>query len=344
MLRIDKNIERENELQGLEKYSVYGNIKNVPSAHCSSIIQLSNGDLYVVFFAGQFEKSPDVKIYGSRLKLEYQKPNVESIWSEPKVIAFTPDHSSGNPVIYETPSGRLALLWQSMHHGKVIGAGWSVCTIKIQFSDDQGQNWSDWKFLRKNWFMIIRNRPIITENGEFLLPIHRELGKYNCQFFHNKDLELKSKWKIKGCISAKNTGLLEPCVVKLHGNKILCLIRSAGVKRIHLSRSNDNGYNWSKPIALDLPNPNSQMDAIMLKSGNIIIAFNNQESGRNNLSVALSEDQGDSWKKITILHQDKEISAHYPSMVQTKDGIIHMSYTDNRDRIGYFRFNEKNFN
>lgn len=327
-------------MANFESFSVYDKIEGVPSAHCSSLMQLSNGDMLCAFYAGQYEKCPDVKIYLSRLKPEYQKFGTVAKWSEPKVVAYTPDQSSGSPVLYETPSQRLFLFWQSMHHDRLIKGGWSVCNIKYQISTDFGETWSNWKYLRRMWFMIMRSNPIITQSNTFIMPIHREFGKYNCQFYRSKDIELNTLPKIKRKIVSKNTGLLEPCIIQLNDGKLVCIMRSNPVKRIHIAFSTDDGLHWTTPKATQLPNPNSQVHGIILRNGNVLIAFNNQEKGRTNLSIAVSKDGCKSWTNIKTIFQHETKTYHYPSLYQTADGIIHLNYTDNRDRIGYCRFTE----
>ena len=48
-----------------EQFDIYNEIPGVPSCHCSSLIWLPNGKLFCAFFAGQYEKAPDVAIWGS---------------------------------------------------------------------------------------------------------------------------------------------------------------------------------------------------------------------------------------------------------------------------------------
>jgi len=327
------------DMNEIEKFSIYDKITGVPSAHCSSIIKLSNGDMICVFYAGQYEKSPDVKIYLSRLNKDYQFFGTEAKWTKPQVIAYTPNHSSGNPVLYETPSKRLYLFWQSMHNGNIIKGGWSVCSIKFQWSEDFGYNWTSWQYLRRLWGYVLRCRPIITKNGKFILPVHREFFNYICRFYISNDKELKSIPILHGKIESKQTGLLEPCILE-YNDHLICFMRSNKIKKIHISYSFDDGLNWSKPESLNLPNPNSQIDAIKLKNNDILMAFNNQEHGRTNLSIAISNDGGKTWPIIKTILEDKYKirEYHYPSLLDTSDKIIHLTYTDNRERIGYLRF------
>ena len=56
---------------------------------------------------------------------------------------------------------------------------------------------------------------------------------------------------------------------------------------------------------------------------------------RSPLSIALSLDQGDTWpiKRVLQLHDDNSSAVgeySYPSLLQTADGLIHVTYTYDR--------------
>ena len=81
-----------------------------------------------------------------------------------------------------------------------------------------------------------------------------------------------------------------------------------------------------------LPNPNSGIDAVRLKDGRSLVVYNHTTNGRTPLNVAVSEDAGKSWKSAAVLERDPgEYS--YPAVIQTSDGLVHITYTWNRLRI-----------
>jgi predicted neuraminidase len=117
----------------------------------------------------------------------------------------------------------------------------------------------------------------------------------------------------------------------------------------------DDGRTWSTLTATDLPNPNSGTDAITLKDGRQLVIYNHSEGTvrqtdgpilkpRRILNLAVSED-GDIWKPVlTFEHetgpQPKEVARKrhfgeysYPAMIQTKDGLVHIVYTYNREGV-----------
>lgn len=104
--------------------------------------------------------------------------------------------------------------------------------------------------------------------------------------------------------------------------------------RMQKTVSHDNGMTWSIPKDDILPNPGAGFDMVTLANGDWLIAFNDQEDGRSDLTVAISDDEGQSWKwKKRIEHDDrgeKATSSHYPSVIADKDGRIHVIYSYHR--------------
>ena len=80
-----------------------------------------------------------------------------------------------------------------------------------------------------------------------------------------------------------------------------------------------------------LPNPNSGIDAVTLRDGRQLIVYNHANRGRSPLNVALSLD-GKTWQAALVLESEPgEYS--YPAVIQSADGLVHITYTWKRQRI-----------
>lgn len=83
--------------------------------------------------------------------------------------------------------------------------------------------------------------------------------------------------------------------------------------------------------ATSLVNPNSGIDAVMLKDGRALLVYNDTPKGRSPLTVATSRD-GREWTNIATLESEPgEYS--YPAVIQGSDGRVHVTYTWKRQRI-----------
>jgi len=60
--------------------------------------------------------------------------------------------------------------------------------------------------------------------------------------------------------------------------------------------------------------------------------FSNGKGARTPLNVAVSKD-GKNWEAALVLEDSPVSQYSYPSVIQTKDGMVHIVYTWRRERI-----------
>jgi hypothetical protein len=60
------------------------------------------------------------------------------------------------------------------------------------------------------------------------------------------------------------------------------------------------------------------------------MVYNDLTNGRWSLALSLSDDEGRTWPitRHVVRNTEKKGSYHYPSLLQTRDGKIHVLYTD----------------
>ena len=128
-------------------------------------------------------------------------------------------------------------------------------------------------------------------------------------------------------------GAIQPTLAQNKDGSITILMRDNGPapKRLQRSVSKDGGFTWSTVNDTDIPNPGTAADVVVLKSGNWALVHNDVEEGRHRMSVWLSEDEGKTWpyrKVIVNGEPGSAVRGHYPAIIQGKDGMIHISYTN----------------
>ncbi len=125
--------------------------------------------------------------------------------------------------------------------------------------------------------------------------------------------------------------LNQPTVVRKKDGTLVAYMREEGdlMKRVLRSVSTDEGETWSPADYTDIPNSNASLEVIALKDGRWVMAYNDTEEGRSTLALSMSDDEGESWKWTRHLELQPGGSFHYPSLIQSRDGLIHITYTHN---------------
>jgi predicted neuraminidase len=139
---------------------------------------------------------------------------------------------------------------------------------------------------------------------------------------------------------SSQSGLIQPALVPLRGDRVLMMLRDRGAERsVHTAYSDDNGWTWSAAEPSNLPNPDAAIDALRLRDGRILLVYNHAASGRENLRLAISNDEGRTWRAGAILEDTAHREYSYPNLVEDRRGRIHLTYTWERKRIKHVAFN-----
>ncbi|UCD27715.1 MAG: exo-alpha-sialidase, partial [Planctomycetota bacterium] len=133
-------------------------------------------------------------------------------------------------------------------------------------------------------------------------------------------------------------GIIQPTVFETSDGKLRFLCRATRqIGKICSSTSTDGGHTWSPAQPIDLPNPNSGIDAVRLNDGRILLVYNHTLTARSPLNVAISRDHGESFK--TALELETAPGEYsYPAVIQTTDGRVHATYTWKREKIKHVSF------
>jgi predicted neuraminidase len=294
----------------------------LPSCHAATLTALPNGDLLAAWYAGSREAAPDVAIYGARL------PAGATAWSEPILLANTPDRAEGNPVLWTDPRGTVWLFYVTL-----MGDRWTTSQIKGCCSGDGGHSWGKESLLRPEPGWMLRNRPLVLPDGDWLLPAYDER---NWTSFVLISRDEGWSWQPSERVSAV-AGVIQPAIVPLDDGRLFMLMRTGGQGGwIWQATSSDGGRTWGQPSPTDIPHNNSGIDLIRLGDGRLLLACNpvSDARWRTPLSLFLSDDQGRTWQRwLDVETGEGEFS--YPALLQTNDGTIHLVYTRRRTAIAH---------
>jgi predicted neuraminidase len=189
--------------------------------------------------------------------------------------------------------------------------------------------------LRLGW--MPRAHPIVRSDGTLVVPLSNE--NFNIPMMA-MTADAGNTWTFSKPVA--EPGLIQPSLVEFSDGEMMAFFRNSDpARRVKRSDSTDGGITWSTPELTDRLHPGAGIEALALKNGHLLLVYNNKEkSPRDKLAVALSTDRGQSWHHERQLEDTPNARFDYPSIVQAKDGTIHVTYSYNLKTIKHVQFNE----
>lgn len=322
--------------------------------HASTLVELRNGDVMVAWFGGSREGAPDVKIYAARLH--------HGVWSKPVVLASADGVACWNPVLFHTHDGRLWLYYKYGTHPST----WKGAR---KWSNDEGRTWSDVEYLPNGILGPIKDKPLVLPDGTIVSGSSVENGKWNAWIERSTDngqtwtkfgpITVPASEDVPGAAalaaarekqgpavdgvhtkiyppSNTTVGIIQPSVVWMAGRHLRFFARSrTRAARIAVADSWNDGKTWTQAHFIDLPNPNSGIDAVRLRDGRIVLAFNDSYNKRTPLNLAVSRD-GEHFHIFKTLDQGPG-QYSYPAIIQASNGDLLVTYSWRRESIKFVR-------
>jgi predicted neuraminidase len=287
-------------------------------SHASTLAETDAG-LVAAWFGGTRERHPDVGIWLAR--------RTSKGWSTPAEVANGVQadgkrYPCWNPVLFRPQRGPLLLFFK-------VGPDPSRWWGMLMTSADGGHSWSRPARLPEGILGPAKSKPIELADGTLLSPASTEVGRWQVQLERSHDRG-RSWQRDPALPGSENFDAIQPTLLAYPSGRILLLARSRQ-GRIVESWSENGGVHWSKLAASELANPNSGIDAVLLRDGRALLVYNPTRWRRSPLRIAISSD-GAHWRDVLTL-EDGWGEYSYPAVIQTADGLVHVTYTWKRERI-----------
>jgi predicted neuraminidase len=301
-----------------------------PQCHASTILETSPGRLLAAWFGGTQERANDVGIWLGRFDGTRWSAGVEVATG---VQADGTRLPTWNPVLFKAPDGVIHLYYK-------VGPSPSTWWGMEKTSTDAGLTWSAATRLPAPLLGPIKNKPVVLKDGAWLSASSTEGTPTGWRAHFELSRDQGKTWEFIGPVDKGAAGLeaIQGSVLFHRDGRLQTVARTRnGV--MATTSSSDGGRTWTPLTPLGLPNPNSGTDAVTLKDGRHLLVYNHSErvgdknGPRYPLNVALSND-GVTWSKVLTLEDTPMPAGYaYPAVIQTADGLVHVTYTWNRERI-----------
>lgn len=321
--------------------------KEGTASHVSSITPLSDGRVMAAWYSGSREGAGDVSILTS-----IYEPTVGS-WSKERAVVTRSSASKelgryikklGNPVIFTDAEERLWLVYVTVSIG-----GWSGSSLNYKVSLDSGSSWSQSVKLVTgplfNVSTLAKNKPVLLDNGAWILPVYHEFLNKFPELLFLTPFSTPEKVGLDGRNRRTSfaPGVLQGSLLVTGHGELRAFYRNAtetDKRYVLTSLSSDNGKTWTPPLETTLPNPDSGLDVTWAGNGRALIVLNDTFSNRSRLALYSSADSGVTWTEVKVLEDSEGREFSYPSIVRTPEGIYHVTYTYDRQRIKHITFSE----
>ena len=298
-------------------------IDDAPTAQChAATIAETPFGLVAAWFGGTEEKNADVNIWGAF--------NSGEGWSEPARIAWDEKYPCWNPVLFQPNDGPLMLFYKV---GKNVRKWWGV--VKTY---EMGSGWSEPRKLGtdpKIGHLIgpAKNKPIQLADGSILCGSSTQHDGWKVHFERSADMG--ETWEVLP-LDAGEYQAIQPAPHTFGYGTVFATCRTRQGYIISLG-----GCLGKKPwIHREyLDGINSGLDALVLNDGRSFVAYNMRDGARKSrhcLRISfLGPDPDDDWEYTHIALEDGQPGEEfsYPSMIEDRDGRIHVVYTWNRKTI-----------
>ncbi len=195
---------------------------------------------------------------------------------------------------------------------------------------------------------MTRAHPLLLPSGRLIVPLYTDAYSATIMAITD-DGGLPAgggqAWRTSSLLAG--VGNIQAALVRKNDGRLVAYMRDAGpLKRIRVSESQDDGLTWGPVGAIELPNPGTAVDVARLANGHWALVYNDTVKGRETLAVSISDDEGKSWRWTRHLERSAPGlgTFSYPSIIQARDGLLHVTYTfiDSKgSSIKHAAFNEE---
>jgi hypothetical protein len=196
------------------------------------------------------------------------------------------------------------------------------CRAVMRVSTDEAKTWGEPALCmpEAGYFVVNNNRAVQLKDGRIVLPAARHdwatdksRGKAVCFYSDDAGRTWRRGRTVLEAPANSRAGLQEPLVVELKDGRVMMLCRT-DLGSQYRSYSSDRGDTWSPAEPTDLASPLSPASVAHIPStGDLMLVWNDHtkidpklRGRRTPLTVAISQDEGQTWTHRHTLYADPQ--------------------------------------
>lgn len=302
------------------------------------VIELTNGCLLLIYMEFREEGSDDAP---SRFVAE-QSADGGLTWERHRVVANTlaGDVNVYSPNLIRSMDGGILLIFMRKHTKQL-----PVTTLSVWKSTDEGETFRPFSEFAQNQNFYLCNAVVKRlHSNRLLLPVetpalpivegaHISSHPYDATVMYSDDDGLT--WnEADNRLSLPLRGASEPHVEETRDNRVLMVMRNQ-LGALYISESKDSGKSWSKPQTTGLRSPESCPSLTRIpETGDLLVIWNNSlydpsfashYGKRSPLTVAVSKDEGRTWRHVRNLEDDPGRAYSNPGCRFVSQGVRGMA-------------------
>jgi sialidase-1 len=215
------------------------------------------------------------------------------------------------------------------------------CIPMMRISDDEGATWGAPRpcVASGGYFVVNNDRVVQLKGGRILIPIGvHQPGLYGyseyyslCTYYSDDDGQT---WlKGKEVPNPDKVLTQEPGVVELNNGHVLMFIRTNSGAQ-YTSISKDKGLTWSPANRSNIVSPLAPASIERIPStADLLLVWNNNgvDQKRTPLCLAVSKDEGRTWKSVKVVEGDPKGSFCYTA-IHFADDDVFLGYWNRADK------------
>lgn len=290
---------------------------------CPTVVRTSGGRIWAGWYSGG-TKEPAPRHYNILIKSD---DNGFS-WSNEQLIIDSDVQNKVRAIdiqLWIDPNNRMWLFWVTRDDKFKFSDPRHLSTWAMisDIPDAEELNWSNPRRISQGF---LRCKPTVLTDGRYFLCAYDWTDD---NYGYSESYDNGETWQRRKGGKKLKTDFDETMVLEKKDGFLWMLARSKE-KVLSESFSSNGGKTWSDGEKSRITAPPSRFFIDRLPSGRILLVYNNDPQKRCNMTVSLSEDDGNTWKYSLVIDQGNYGEISYPDVAWDSNGTCYIVYDHGR--------------